>query len=93
MADKTEALLMKSNRTILPDAQPTSLRVGTADIPFTTFVRRLGLLILDNLILDKHKHSLTVCRYVFVEIRRISSVRQYLTVEATKTIVPLLCCL
>ena len=79
---------MKSNRTILPDAQTTSLRVGTADIPFTTFVRRLGLLILDNFILDKHKHSSTVCRSVFVQIRRLSSVRQYLTVEATKALAP-----
>ena len=36
--DKTEAVLIKSNRTTFPDAQPTSLRVGSADSPFTTCV-------------------------------------------------------
>ena len=33
--DKTEVLLMKSNRTNFPDAQPTPVRVCTTDIPFT----------------------------------------------------------
>ena len=51
---KTEALLMKSNRTILLDAQPTSLLVGTADVPLTTCARNLGFIISDKMTLDKH---------------------------------------
>ena len=39
--NKTEVLLIKSSKTIFPDAQPTSLRVGTADIPFTACIRNL----------------------------------------------------
>ena len=40
--DKTEALLMKSNRTIFHYTQPTSLRADTADVPFTTCAGNLG---------------------------------------------------
>ena len=43
--DKTEALLIKSNITTFPNAQPTSLRVGSADIPFTICARDLAFMI------------------------------------------------
>ena len=33
------------------------------------------------------QHISNVCRSAYVEIRRISSIRQYLTVQATKTLV------
>ena len=39
----------------------------------------------ENMLLDKH--ITTICQSDYAEIRRISSVRQYLTVEATKTLV------
>ena len=42
--DRTEAFLMKSNRTILPDAQPNSLHVGTSNILFMTCARNLGFM-------------------------------------------------
>ena len=45
---KTVALLMKSDRTIFLAAQPTSLHVATADIPFTTCPCNPGFLISDN---------------------------------------------
>ena len=64
------------------DAQPTSLRV---DIPFTPCARRLGFLISDNMTLDKH--IWTVCCSAYVKINHISSIRQYLSVEASKTLV------
>ena len=63
--DKTEALPI--NRTTFPNAQPTSLRVGSTDIPFTTSVRNLGFMISDNMFLDKHISN--VCRSAYVEIR------------------------
>ena len=80
------ALLTESNRTIFVDIHPTSLRVDTADIPFTTCTRNLGFKISNNFTLDKHISR--VCRSACVEIKRISSIRQYMTVEATK---PLVC--
>ena len=75
--DKAEALLMKSNR--------TSLRADAAEIPFTTCARNLGFMISDNMNLDKHISA--VCRSAYVKIRRISSIRQYLTVKAIKTLI------
>ena len=56
--DNTEALLTKSNRTIFPDSQPTSLRVDTAHIPFTTCARNLSSMILYYMTLDKHFNCL-----------------------------------
>ena len=89
--DGTQAFLMISNRTILPDAQPTSLRVGTADISFPTCARNLGFIISDNMTL--HMHISTVCGSAYVEIRYTSSVHQYLTVETTKNYRLCLCSL
>ena len=83
--DKTYALLMKSSRTTFPDAQPTSFHIGSADIPFRICARNLGFMVSDlSTSLDKHISS--VCRSAYLEIRRISSIHQYLTVEATKTL-------
>ena len=81
--DKTEAFHIKSNRTTFPDAQSATLRVGTADILFTICARNLGFMIPDNLTLEKPMSN--VCRSVYVEIKQIGSIRQSLTVEATKT--------
>ena len=82
--DKTETFLRKSDRTNFPDAQPTSLRVSTADIPFMTCVRNLGFMISDKMTCDKRVS--TVCRSAYVAIRCTSSIRQCLTVEATATL-------
>ena len=50
--DKTEAVLIKSNRSTFPNAQLTLLRVGSANIPFTTCARKFGPMILDNMAFD-----------------------------------------
>ena len=85
--DKTEVLLIKSNGNDFSGrpAPPTSRRVGSADISFTTCARSLGFMISDSVSLDKHVSN--VCRSAYVKIRRISSIRQYLTVDTTKTLV------
>ena len=72
--DKTETLLMKSDRTHFP-----------GDIPFTTCARNFGFMSSDHMTLNKHISA--VCRSAYVKIRRISSIHQYLTVEAAKSLV------
>ena len=57
-------------------------RVSTADIPFTTCACNLGFMISDTMTLDKHIS--TVCRSAYLKIRRISSIRQYLAIQANK---------
>ena len=54
-------------------------------IPFATSARNLGFVISGDMSLDKHISN--ACRSESVDIRRISSIRQYLAVEATKTLV------
>ena len=75
----TEPLFFSS---LFPDAEPTSLRVGTADITFTTCTRKLGFMISDNLSLDGH--ASTVCYSACVKIRRIGSIHKCLTNEDTQ---------
>ena len=71
---------MKSDRTIFPDAHPTSLCAGTADIPFTTCAHNFGFTILitfiqhailrsqaDSLFLNKHISY--VCHSAYVETK------------------------
>ena len=77
--NKTEALFIKSNRTTFPGAQPISLCHGSAGIPFTLCACSQPCMPLD-------KHSSNVCRSADVNIRRMCSIHQYLTVEATNTL-------
>ena len=82
--DKTEALSIKSRKP-LPTTQPSSIRVGSSDILFSPCARNLGFMLSDDLSLDKHISH--ICRSAYLEIRKISSIRQYLTIQATKTLV------
>ena len=73
--------LLKPNKNKkVSDVPPTSHRVGTADIPSTNCARSLGFMISDVVTLAKYISY--VCCSSYVEIRRISCVRQDLTVEA-----------
>ncbi|WP_419629542.1 hypothetical protein, partial [Thiolapillus sp.] len=46
--DKTESILIKSDRIMLPDSAPTSIRVGNSDIPFASHARNLWITIASN---------------------------------------------
>ena len=96
--DKTESILINSDRIMLPDSAPTSIRVGNSDIPLVTLhslhstrytplvthARNLGITISSNTTTDKHVSN--ICRSAYAEFRRISSIRHLLTVNATKTL-------
>ena len=85
--DKTESLLTASNRTHFPNSLPTAIHVGYTDIPFSSQAKNLGVTLSSNLSMEKHVAN--VCRSAYVEIRRISDIRHYLTTDATKN--PCLC--
>ena len=80
--DKTESVRIKLDRILLPNSAPTSIRVGNSDIPFITHARNLGITISSNTTMDKHVTN--ICRSACAELRRISSIRHLLTVNATK---------
>jgi hypothetical protein len=83
--DKTEALLIHNHKSSYASTFPTSIQVGNSDIQLTPSARNLGYILSNNMSLDKHISH--ICRSAYTAIRQISSIRHYLTVSATKTLV------
>ena len=67
------------------DSVPTSLRVGLSDIKFASQVKNVGVTI--DCYLTLHQHVTNVCASAYVELRRIASICQYLSCDATKTLI------
>ena len=82
---KTEALLLSSPRNSVSDSLPSSIIVDGSIIEFSNSVKSLGVT-LDST-LSMKDHVLNICKLSYYELRRISSVRRLLTLEATKTLV------
>ena len=78
--DKTESLLIASNRPHFPNPPPISIHIRNIDIPFSSQAKTLGVTLSGNLSMEKHVTA-------YVEIRRIRNIRHYLTTDATKTLV------
>ena len=82
--DKTEAL-----RILPPSVDDTSLPstvdIGSTSIPFSDHVRDLGFFIDKEVSMKQHISK--TCQVAYLELRRISSIRHYLTLDATKTLV------
>ena len=84
--DKTECLLIVSNRTSLPNPHLTSIHIGNTDILFSLQAKHLGITLTNKLSMEKHVTN--ICRSAYIEIQRISNIHHYLTIDATE---PLLC--
>ena len=62
----------------------------SSDIPFSSQAKNLDVTLSSNLSMEKHVTN--VYRSAYVEIRRISNIRHYLTTDATKpSSMPLFC--
>ena len=83
--DKTEAILFHSKTSFSSSTKPDSLQVGSSSIPFAPSARNLGFIITQDMSLDAHITQ--TCRTAYAAIRQISTIRQYLTTSATKTLV------
>ena len=84
-AGKTEAMLITSPRNSVSDCLPSSINVSGSSIRFSDSLSSLGLTI-DNT-LSMRLYVLTICRLAYYELRRISSIRHFLSTPATKTLV------
>ena len=79
---KTEALLSDlQNSPILP----LSIKIGQNDICFSRAVRNLDVIFDDKLSMKQQVSK--IYQPTYPELRRISSVRHVLTIDATKTLV------
>ena len=81
--DKTELMLF-SNLSQLAQLPPCPT-IAQSEVTFTDSVRNLGVIVDKNLSMKGHVSK--VCQLCYLELRRIGSVRRYLSPEATKTLV------
>ena len=80
---KTEALLVATSSS--DKDLPTVIQIGSSVVPFVKSVRNLGVIL--DWRLSMKVHIIKVCQIASWELRRISSIRQYLTEDAAKTLV------
>ena len=81
--DKTETLLFPFSSSLKPSTGPLpdSITLGSHNIPFSDSARNLGF-ILDSK-LSMKKHIIQICQTAYFELKRISSIRRFLTEDAT----------
>ena len=83
--DKTEAILFSTPSLSLCHCLPSSIIVGTDEIMFSDKVRNLGFILDSNLTMKQH--VIKICQTAYYELKRISSIRRYLTEDAAKQLV------
>ena len=85
--DKTDALLFPFSYSLKPSTVPLpdSIPLGSHNIPFSDSARNLGFIL--NSKLSMNKYVIKICQTAYLELKRISSIRRFLTENATKTLV------
>ena len=82
---KTELMLVTSKRSKHLHNLPTSITIGNAQIPFKQSVKNLGLTLDCHLTMNAHVSN--IARTCYFELRRLASIRRFLTSTATATLV------
>ena len=83
--NKTEAMIILSNRMSVHSPLPSVIHIGDADVPFVSSVKSLGVTLDSNLSMSQHISN--TCKAAYIQIRHISSIRHLLTTQATQTLV------
>ena len=83
--NKTEFMLVTSKRTKHLHSLPTSIAIGNAEIPFKKYLKNLGFTLDCHLTMNAHVSN--IARACFFELRRLASIRRFLTRTATATLV------
>ena len=78
-------LRMEFISVILAYNLPTSITIGNAQIPFKQYVKNLGLTLDCHLTMNAHVSN--IARTCYSELRRLTSIRRFLTSTATATLV------
>ena len=82
---KTELMLVTSKRSKHLHNLPTSITIGNAQIPFKQSVNNLGFTLDCHLTMNAHVSN--IARTCYYELRRLASIRRFLTSTATATLV------
>ena len=83
--NKIELMLATSKRPKHLHSLPTSITIGNAHVPFKQSVKNLGFTIDCQLTIDAHVSN--IARTCYLELRRLASIRWFLTSTATATLV------
>ena len=83
--NKTELMLVTSNRTKHLHNLPTSITIGNAQIPFKKSVKNLCFTLECHLIMNAHVFN--IAQTCNSELRRWASIRRFRTSTATATLV------
>ena len=83
--DKTEVLLVTAKRVFNLQHRSEFMNINGTCVKFIPSLRNLGLT-LDST-LSMHRHVMNVCRVAYLELRRINSIQNLLSVDAVKTLV------
>ena len=82
---KTDLMLVTSKRSKHLHNLPTSITISNAQIPFKQSVRNLGFTLDCHLTMNAHVSN--IARTCYFELRRLASIRRFLTSTATATLV------
>ena len=83
--NKAELMLVTSKSTKLLHTIPSSITIGNAQIPFKQSVKNLGFTLDCHLTMNAHvSNNAQTC---YFELRRLASIRRFLTITATATLV------
>ena len=63
---------------------PDSITLGSHNIPFSDSARNLGFILGSNL--SMKKYVIKICQATYFELKRLSSIRRFLTEDAPKTL-------
>ena len=80
----TKLMLVTSRRTMHLHSLPTSITVGNAQIPFKQCVKNLGFTLDCHLTFNAYVSN--IARTCYFELRRLASIRRFLTCTATATL-------
>ena len=81
--NKTELMLVTSKRTRHLHSLPTSITIGSSQIPLKKPVKNLGFTLDCHLTMNAHGSN--IARTCYFELRRLASIRGFLTSTATAT--------
>ena len=79
--NKIELMLVTSNRTRHLHNLPTSITIGNAQVPFKQSLKNLGFALDCHLTMNAHVSN--IARTCYFELRRLASIRRFLTSTAT----------
>ena len=83
--NKAELMLVTSKRTKHLHSLPNSITIGNAQITFKQSVKNLGFTLDCHLTMNAHVTN--IARTCYFELRRLASIRRFLTSTATATLV------